>query len=83
MLMVAGGLATALPAQANPGPTTVAAEAQAKEIVPFVKAKTRGLAPCVKTRSTPGGNIPCVKTKTGAIAPCVKNKAPATDPNGH
>lgn len=82
MLMVVGGLATALPAQANPDTASVATQAAAKEIAPCVKTKTRGLAPCVKTKGTPGGIAPCVKTKTGAIAPCVKTKV-ATDPSGH
>lgn len=82
MLMVAGGLAAALPAQANPDPASVAAQAATKEIVPCVKTKTHGLAPCVKTKGTPGSIIPCIKNKTGAIAPCVKTKV-ATEPSGH
>lgn len=83
MLLVAGGLAAALPARANPveAPAT-GGETAAKAVIPCVKAKTRGLAPCVKSKT--GLIVPCVKTrnKTGAIAPCVKTKLPAAAPVG-
>lgn len=84
MLLLAGGLTSAMPARAqvNLEVTPAANEASDKKIVPCVKNKTRGLAPCVKTRSAPGGIAPCVKTKTGAIAPCVKTKTVVTAPVG-
>ncbi len=80
LLMVAGGLAAALPVLANPASAPVAGGAASKEILPCFKNKTRELAPCVKTRGAPGAIVPCVKTKTGAIAPCVKTKALVTTP---
>ena len=82
MLLVAGGLVSAVPARAqvNPDVAPVANEASDKKIIPCVKNKTRTLAPCVKNRNTPGAIIPCIKTKTGAIVPCVKTKAVVTVP---
>lgn len=80
MLLVAGGLAAALPARANPVEAPATGEAAPKAVIPCVKNKTRGLAPCVKSKT--GLIVPCVKTKTGAIAPCVKTKLPAADPVG-
>jgi hypothetical protein len=88
MMMVAGGLATAIPAMASTVVEPPVADAAGKAIVPCVKTKGGGIAPCVKTRAgglipcvkTKGGGIaPCVKTKTGEIAPCVKVKGLATD----
>ncbi|MES2948271.1 MAG: hypothetical protein V4858_06995 [Pseudomonadota bacterium] len=80
LLMVAGGLAAALPVQANPGSAPVAGDAANREILPCFKNKTRELSPCFKTRGAPGAIAPCAKTKTGAIAPCVKTKALVTTP---
>lgn len=77
MMIVAGGLATAIPATAAPVATPAVSDAKAKEIVPCVKTKVGGLAPCVKTRD--GQIAPCVKTKTGDIAPCVKTKGARAD----
>lgn len=84
LLMVAGGLAAAMPVQAQIDPNLAPAttEAANKEIVPCVKNKTRVLAPCVKNRTSPGTVLPCFKTKTGAIAPCVKTKTPVAAPVG-
>lgn len=72
MMMVAGGLASAIPVQATTVVDPPVADASNKSIVPCVKTKAGGLAPCVKTRA--GGIAPCVKTKAGGIAPCVKTK---------
>lgn len=80
MLMVAGGLATAIPVQADPDPANTTIEKSNKAIVPCVKTKTGALAPCVKTRTAPVAIAPCVKTKTGAIAPCVKTKTAPISP---
>lgn len=80
MLMVAGGLATAMPVQADPDPANTTIETANKAIIPCVKTKNRTLAPCVKTRIAPVAIAPCVKTKTGAIAPCVKTKTVVTAP---
>lgn len=77
MMIVAGGLATAIPALAAPVAAPPVSDAKTKEIAPCVKTRAGGLAPCVKNR---GGEIaPCVKTKTGDIAPCVKTKGARTD----
>lgn len=67
MMMVAGGLAAAIPALAATVVEPVVSEASAK-----------GIAPCVKTKA--GGIAPRVKTKKGELAPCVKVKGLVADP---
>lgn len=88
MMIVAGGLAVAVPARAHAAETSGVNEDLVKSTARCDK-KIGNIAPCVKTKA--GGLAPCVKTKaddlalrakpkTAVIVPCIKNKGAVVAP---